>query len=76
MLMFSLHALERLAKRGITRSEVLEALGNRETVYESAGERPALVVLGTTATGRRLKVAVDKDDESYVITVADRGSEE
>lgn len=76
MLVFSIHALQRLEKRSISRDEVAEVLTRRETVIETHGDRPSLTILGRTDAGRRLKVVVAMDDESYVITIADRDSEE
>lgn len=64
-----------MAQRGITRQEIDEALGNRHTEYPSQDFPDRLVILGGTNSGRRLKIVVLKDDQGYVITVADRDSE-
>ena len=65
---FSRHALQQMARRGITAEEVDEALANRETSYAGRpGNR--VVVLGRTRGGRRLKVVMAGD---VVVTAADR----
>jgi hypothetical protein len=66
--------------RSITEDEVEEARRIRGvTVSESA--RPphtgeVLVIRSTLASGRRIKVVVPADDESFVITVADQDEED
>lgn len=76
VLFLSFHAVQRMRRRRIERSEVLEALGNRETVYVSAEDPSTTVILGRTEQGRRLKVVVNSLDEQHIITVADRGQED
>lgn len=72
----SLYLQKRMAQRRITEAEIDEALGNAQTTYASAqGPQPRLVVLGTTAAGRRLKVVVLQADPEFVVTVADRDDE-
>lgn len=75
MLFLSIHALQQMRRRDVDRAEILEALENRETVYVSAEDASATVVLGRTAQGRRLKVVVNSRNQEHVITVADRGQE-
>lgn len=74
-LFLSVHAVKRMASRGIERAEIEQALELRQTEYPSTDDDSALVVLGVTNAGRRLKVIVRRVDESYVITVAGRGEE-
>ena len=64
-----------MAQRGITESEIDYVLANPETRYSSEAHDDRTVVLGTTGTGRRLKVVVLVSIPDYVITVADRDSE-
>ncbi len=75
LLRFDQHALARMAGRGITASEVAEALADRETSYPSRRRPDRLVILGHTAAGRRLKIVVEAADERFVWTVADRDKE-
>lgn len=77
MLFLTVHAVRQMQRRRIVRAEVTEALAAPDTTYPSEDypdER--IVVLGSTTAGRRLKVVVSRDDANYVITVADRDSEE
>jgi uncharacterized DUF497 family protein len=72
----SWHASQRMARRRISQEEVEQVLANPETSYPSADyPEERLVILGSTDTGRRLKVVVPVDDNEMVITVADRDSE-
>jgi hypothetical protein len=75
VLFLSVHAVERMNERSISREEVQQALTERETVYVSPEDASATVVLGRTVVGRRLKVVVGTDDAEYVITVSERGEE-
>lgn len=67
-----------MAQRGITVEEIDEVLMQPETVYASATHGGRLVVLGTTRGDRprRLKIVVLARDPEYVVTVADRDSEQ
>jgi hypothetical protein len=71
----NVHALKRMEQRGISRSEVLQALTRRETVYVSDEDASRTVILGSTSEGRRLKVIVESDDEQCVVTVSARDEE-
>ncbi len=71
-LRFSGHALRQMARRRISRTEVGEALVNPETTYPSAERPERTVVLGSAASGRRLKVVVTGTRPTVVITAADR----
>lgn len=71
-LRFSGHALRQMARRRISRTEVAEALANPETTYPSAERPERMVVLGSAARGRRLKVVVTGTRPTVVITAADR----
>lgn len=72
MLFLTIHALERMRERFITRDEVIEARASRETTYPSEDDPGVLVILGTTRDGRRLKVFVDAADECVIVSVMDR----
>lgn len=76
-LFFSLHAVDQSRSRKITRAEAQEVLsaGNK-TQYPSEEREDALVTLGETEGGRRLKVVTKVSDPDYVITLADRDNEE
>jgi hypothetical protein len=69
------HALEQMAARGITLVEVAEGLDEPETTYPSPHRDDRLTILGTTKTGRRLKIVVPRAEPYVIITVADRGQE-
>ena len=71
------HALKQMKRRHISLMEVEEALASPETSYPSR-EYPddRVVVLGSTSGGRRLKIVVLADDNEFVVTVADRDTEE
>jgi hypothetical protein len=76
-LRFTAHARRQMERRSITATEVDEALAAAETSYPSAQHPDTrLVVLGTTNTGRRLKVVVAQDDPHYVITAAARDEDD
>lgn len=74
---FSYHASEQMIERDITAAEVAEAASQPTTTYSSnrPGRADRTVILGTTASGRRLKVVVLTADPDYVVTVADRDQE-
>ena len=76
MLRLAQHARERMRRRGITESEVEEALANITAQWPS-DEYPdeRTVICGTTRNGRRLKVVLPTADTGYVITVMDRDDE-
>lgn len=69
------HARQRMMERGISSAEVDEVLASPQTSYPSAGHGDRTVVLGQTASGRRLKVVVLSNDMECVVTVADRDEE-
>jgi Domain of unknown function (DUF4258) len=69
------HAFEQMAARRITQKEVAEALEEPETTYLSPHRDDRLTVLGTTKTGRRLKIVVPRAEPYVIITVADRDQE-
>jgi len=73
-LQFSRHATRRMVGRHISPAEVEEAWTSRDATYAVLGPKAGrrLVILGTTASGRRLKVVVLARDERFVVTVADR----
>lgn len=75
MLFLSVHTLERMAQRRITRSEIQQGLTRRETVYVSAEDPSCTVILCSTDSGRRLKLVVASDDHECIITVAARDEE-
>ena len=74
---FSRHATRRMESRNISPDEVAEAWTSRDATYAVLGPKAGrrLVILGTTASGRRLKVVVLARDERFVVTVADREEE-
>lgn len=72
-LFLSMHTVQRMEARGITRAEIEQGLTRRETVYTSPEDTSATVILCSTDAGRQLKVVVATDDEDYIITVAARG---
>ena len=72
----SLHAARQAARRGITLAEIDEALTGRSTSYRSRQAPDKLVVLGATHSGRRLKIVVLVANPSFIVTVADRDSED
>lgn len=69
------HASEQMAARGISLEEVAEALEEPQTTYPSPRREDRLTVLGTTRTGRRLKIVVPSAEPYVIITVADRDQE-
>jgi Domain of unknown function (DUF4258) len=69
------HAFQQMATRGITLEEVTEALEEPETTYLSPYRDDRMTVLGTTTTGRRLKIVVPTAEPHLIITVADRDQE-
>ena len=74
---FSYHAIQQMAERDVTAAEVAEAVADATATYPSnrPGRDDRTVILGLTATGRRLKIAVLTADPNYVVTVADRDQE-
>jgi hypothetical protein len=64
-----------MASRGITETEVVEAVERPETTYRAKDDPSRLVILRRTVAGRRLKVVVPAVDRCVVITVADRDGE-
>lgn len=75
---FSHHANLQMAARVISATEIAEALTNIQTSYPSnrPGREDRTVNLGTTGTGRRLKVVVKTENPDFIVTVADRDQEE
>ena len=69
------HAFEQMAARRVTLEEVAEALEEPETTYPSPHRDDRLTVLGTTKTGRRLKIVVPRTEPHVIVTVADRDQE-
>ena len=76
MLGLGTHARRRMRQRGITETEIEEALEAVEAKFP-ADEYPdeRIVIFGSTSAGRRLKIVVESSDDRYVITVADRDDE-
>ncbi|MDO9498104.1 MAG: DUF4258 domain-containing protein [Nocardioides sp.] len=72
-LFLSMHTLQRMEERNITRAEIEQGLTRRETVYMSPEDNSATVILCSTEAGRQLKLVVATDDEEYVITAMARG---
>ena len=66
------HALDRMAERGITREEIVQALQSPDTTYTSKDDDTRLVILGKTASGRLLMIVVEKSDHEAIVTVAER----
>lgn len=68
-LQFSRHATRRMVGRHISPAEVEEAWTSRDATYAVLGPRAGrcLVILGTTARGRRLKVVVLARDERLMV---------
>jgi uncharacterized DUF497 family protein len=74
---YSRHAIEQMAERAISAHEVEEAVANPETTYtQSKPDDDRLIILGTTAMGRRLKVVLRAADPDFVITTADRDEDQ
>lgn len=74
---YSQHATEQMADRNIIPVEVEQALDDPQVSYRSTrpGREDRTVILGVTATGRRLKVVVRAARPDFVVTVADRDEE-
>ncbi len=72
MLGLSQHARIRMRARGITETEIEQALARADSRYPSDDDPAKIVVLGVTETGRPLKIVVLAVDPEYVVTVADR----
>ena len=68
----STHARRRARRWNITVEELSEALANRESVRPSE-QSDRIVIMGITATGRRLKIIVPTSDETFVVTCAAQG---
>lgn len=66
---YSVHALEQMEARGITRHDVETAL-NRPIGNPLPGQPGSIWIRGHSAGGRILKVCVRMDDKSFVITAA------
>lgn len=76
MLILSAHATRQCVRRGITLAEISEAVASPSATYRSrVAPMEKLVILGATASGRRLKVVVLAHDNAFVVTVADRDQE-
>jgi hypothetical protein len=67
-LIFSDHVRERMERRNIAESEVQEALDSADTTFPGNGPGNR-VKIGTTASGRRLRVVV-KDRRQHIIVSA------
>ena len=74
-LFLSVHAVQQMTRRNISRAEISEALACVETTYPSDERPDVTVILGRTNQRRRLKVVVHSEDHEHVITVADRDEE-
>ena len=69
---FKRHALRRMRLRRVEMAEVAEALLHHEETRVSSEYPDRLIVFGTTAGGRRLKIVLTVD-EQVVITVSVQG---
>ena len=58
--------------RGILEHDVDEALNHVGATYPSESHPDRTVILGTTITGRELKIVVATNEMDYLITVSDR----
>lgn len=69
---YTFHARQRMRQRGVTSSEVDEALDNILTEYPSKDGPNRRVAHGTTKAGRELKIVVDTSDpvDVTIVTVA------
>lgn len=76
MLFLSVHAFRQMQRRSISRDEVAQVIALHDTMYPSAEDPSRTVLLGRTATERRLKVVVETANYEVVVTVADRDREE
>jgi Domain of unknown function (DUF4258) len=65
---YSDHAERQMAKRGVTKDDVSQAL--RQQVNTTPGDPGTVWIHGYTRGGRVLKVCVDLHDKEFVITVA------
>jgi len=66
---YSKHARWQKRERSITDEEVIMCVSEYETRHTDKKGNP--VYRARLATGRGIKVVVDKDDSTFVITVAD-----
>ncbi len=69
MLVYSKHAKWQRGERLITEAEVEACLGDYDTRFTDKKGNP--VFRAKLESGRGIKVVVDKDDPTFVITVAD-----
>jgi hypothetical protein len=67
---YSEHARNRLRQRGITKGEVKEALNNVTIEYPSKDHSNCRVKVGTTKSGRSIKVVIDPSDNTVVTVIA------
>jgi hypothetical protein len=67
-LVFTRHALQRMAERGVTREDVEQAL-NRQVGQTRSGRPGNLVKSGYATGGRILGVVVSAADERVVVSV-------
>ena len=70
---FTIHAREQLRERGVTETEIREALMN---VRRERIDPTGIVRWGTTRRGRRIKIVLDREDPRFVVTLVVRGEGE
>ncbi|GAI85957.1 unnamed protein product [marine sediment metagenome] len=63
------HARKRMRERSVTKAEIEYCLNNYEFSYTDKKGNPNYII--KTASGRRIKVVVAKDNSKRIITVAD-----
>ena len=68
------HAKSRMVQRGITHDDVESAI-NHPVGPADAGAPGSIWLEGITPGGRRLRMCVDANDQSIIITVAWRNGE-
>ncbi|MDO4893393.1 MAG: DUF4258 domain-containing protein [Eubacteriales bacterium] len=71
-IVWSVHALERLQERGITKADVLNVLYNGRIIeqYPNAFPYPACLILGTCIKGKLLHVVCGSDGTAIKIITA------
>jgi len=66
---YSNHARYQMRRRSVTEAEVVECLARKEIQYTDKKGNPIYRV--RLANGRGIKVCIAKDDDEFIITVAD-----
>ncbi|MDV2988590.1 MAG: DUF4258 domain-containing protein [Dehalogenimonas sp.] len=65
---YSLHAIERMMERHITKAEVEFVLNNPE---ETRSDPKGNIIQVAFPGGRRIKIVVSRDSSNFIITAAD-----